>query len=256
MKNRVEQVVRSAGELLLQAAKTGTVVHEKEGIGNFVTDCDVATQQFLQRELKALLPSAAFVGEEENCEPYRNRGACWIVDPIDGTANFTRGIGYSAVSVGLVEDGVPTVGVVYNPFSGELFSAGQGEGAFLNGTPIHVSQRPLNKALVSFGATIYHRDVTEKMFRLLRTMFEHCEDIRSFGSAALDLCQVAAGRLDAFWELRLSPWDYAAAACILNEAGGRIGSIEGGSLPFDAPSTVLAASEAAYAEALALFQTV
>ena len=256
LRKSVEQIVLAAGKLLLEAAKNGTVVHEKEGIGNFVTDCDVATQRFLQRELKGLLPGSAFVGEEEGSEIYRSDCACWVVDPIDGTANFTRGIGYSAVSVGLVEGGVSAIGVVYNPFSGDLFSAAHGEGAFLNGAPIHVSKRPLNKALVSFGATIYHRDVTEKMFRLLRIMFEHCEDIRSQGSAALDLCQVAAGKLDAFWELRLSPWDYAAAACILVEAGGRIGSIEGGSLPFDAPSTVLATNETAYAEALALFRTV
>lgn len=256
LRKSVEQIVLAAGELLLEAAKTGTVVHEKEGVGNFVTDCDLATQQFLQRELKGLLPGSAFVGEEEGSETYRSGGDCWIVDPIDGTANFTRGIGYSAVSVGLVRDGVPSVGVVYNPFSGELYSATRGEGAFLNGSPIHVSRRPLNRALVSFGATIYHRYVTERMFRVLQTVFARCEDIRSHGSAALDLCSVAAGRLDAYWELRLSPWDYAAAACILTEAGGRIGSMEGGNLPFDGPSTVLAANETAYAEALELIRNI
>ncbi|MEA5049006.1 MAG: inositol monophosphatase family protein [Eubacteriales bacterium] len=254
MREKVEQIVRSAGELLPKAAKAGVVVQEKEGIGNFVTDCDVAVQHFLQKALKELLPQAAFVGEEENLEPYRNEGACWIVDPIDGTANFLRGFGYSAVSVALVEDSRPVVGVVYNPFSGELFSAEQGGGAYLNGRPIHVSSRPLKKSLVSFGATSYKRDITDRMFRVLREVFDRCEDIRSFGSAALDICQVAAGRLDVFWELKLYPWDYAAAACILSEAGGRIGPVNGGELPYGTPSSVLAANSEAYSDMSALFR--
>lgn len=251
MRIEIERVMRAAGELLLRAAENGTAVHVKEGIGNFATDCDVETQRFLQRELKALYPGAAFFGEEDDRLPDRN-GACWIVDPIDGTTNFMRGIGYCAVSVGLVEDGVPVAGAVYNPFSGELFSARQGEGAFLNGKPIHVSERPLSRAVASFGATIYRRDVTDRMFRVLRGLFDQCEDVRGFGSAALDMCQVAAGRLDVFWELRLSPWDYAGAACVLREAGGSAASMEGAELPYDAPSSVLAANAAAFEQALAI----
>ncbi len=252
MREAIEQIARSAGAMLLDAVEQGITVHEKDGIGNFVTDCDEAVQRFLQRELKAVWPEAAFVGEEDGKDACRSQGACFIVDPIDGTTNFIRSLGSSVVSIGLVENGVPKIGVVYNPFSGELFSAERGRGAALNGSPIHVSGRPLKNALVSFGMTSYQRDLTVRMFRTLQALFEHCEDFRSFGSAALDICRVAAGRLDAYLELRLHPWDYAGASCILLEAGGRITTAEGGTLPFDATASVLAANGACYEEALAI----
>jgi len=248
----MERAARAAGDMLLAAAQKGTAVHQKDGIGNFVTDCDQAVQRFLQKELKAVLPDAAFVGEEDGQDAYCAQGACFIVDPIDGTANFIRSLGCSVVSIALVEDGEARIGVVCNPFSGELFSAERGRGASLNGRPIHVSRRTLQSALVSSGMTSYQRDLTERTFRTMAGMFERCEDLRMFGSAALDICQVAAGRLDAFWELRLHPWDYAGAGCILREAGGQITTAEGGPLPFDQTASVLAANAVCYEDALAV----
>jgi len=252
MQKAVEYIARSAGKLMLEAQKDGTNVHKKEGVGNYVTDCDRATQAFLQKELANVLPQAVFVGEEEGGDVYRPDGYCWIVDPIDGTANFIRSMGYSAVSIGLVRDGKPELGVVHNPFSGEMYSAMRGEGATLNGYPIRVSDRRLKEAIVTFGATSYRKDVTDRMFRTLRSLFDNCEDLRQLGAASLDICRVAAGKLDAFLELRLSPWDYAAGMCVLLEAGGRITTAEGESVRFDTETSVLAANAACYEEALAV----
>lgn len=252
MQKAVEYIARSAGKLMLEAKKDGMGIRKKDGVGNFVTDCDEAIQAFLQRELAEVLPQAAFVGEEAGGKPYRPDGCCWIVDPIDGTTNFIRSMGYSAVSIGLIQDGKPELGVVYNPFSGEMYSAKSDEGATLNGNPIHVSERRLRDAIVTFGATNYQKDVTDRMFRTLRGLFDHCEDLRQFGAASLDICRVAAGRLEAFLELRLYPWDYAAGMCILIEAGGRITTAEGEPLPFDGETSILAANDACYAEALSI----
>jgi myo-inositol-1(or 4)-monophosphatase len=161
-------------------------------------------------------------------------------------------MGYSAVSIGLVKDGEPELGVVYNPFTCELYSARRNNGARLNGNPIHVSERSLKHAFVTFGATSYHKDITDRMFRTLRGLFDHCEDLRQFGAASLDICRVAAGRLDAFMELRLYPWDYTAGMCILLESGGRITTTEGEPLLFDSETSVLAANSACYEEALSI----
>ncbi len=252
MQKAVEYIARSAGKMMLDATKTGTSIHKKDGIGNFVTDCDEAIQAFLQKELSRALPQAVFVGEEDGGDTFRPDGYCWIVDPIDGTANFIRSMGYSAVSIGLVKDGVPELGVVYNPFSCEMYSAECGNGATLNGRSIHVSDRPLEDAIVTFGATSYQKDLTDRMFRTLRSLFDHCEDLRQFGAASLDICRVAAGRLDAFMELRLSPWDYAAGMCILLESGGRITTAEGEPIPFDSETSVLAANDVCYDKALSI----
>ena len=250
MLKKIEKAVRRAANIMLTAEKRGTGVHAKEGVGNYVTDADVAVQRFLQKELHKILPEAAFVGEESGGDAFCADRPCWIVDPIDGTTNFIRSLHCSVVSAGLIEDGAPKFGVVYNPYSGELFSAERGRGAFCNGRRIAASGRPLAKSVVSFGATVYHRDLTKRMFATLGDLFEHCEDLRQFGSAANDICQVAAGRLDAFVELRLYPWDYAGAMCVLLEAGGKISTAEGGELPFDAPSSLLAAGAGCYGEAL------
>jgi myo-inositol-1(or 4)-monophosphatase len=161
-------------------------------------------------------------------------------------------MGYSAVSIGLVKDGKPELGVVYNPFSRELYSAKRGGGASLNGRPIHVSVRPMKDAIITFGATNYQKDLTDRMFRTLRGLFDRCEDLRQFGAASLDICRVAAGRLDAFVELRLNPWDHAAGACILQESGGRITTAEGAPIPFDSETSILAANDICYEQALSV----
>jgi len=246
---QIEAVVREAGARLLAAEDAA--VTEKDGIGNFVTDQDIATQKFLYKKLGELLPDARFVGEEDEEHGETPDGRCIIIDPIDGTANFIRGANYSAISVGIVENGVPTHGVVYNPWSAELYRAEKGKGAFLNDRPIRVSDKPLEKGIAVVGFTSYARDLNERQFGIFRRLFDACQDLRCLGSAALDICGVAAGRWESFTELRLMPWDYAAAQCILQEAGGILTTVDGTDAGFSGETSILAASETCYADVLA-----
>ena len=246
MRKKLEELVRSVGRQLLTCQDYG--IEEKEGIGNYVTQMDTLLQEQLRAQLSQLLPEAGFQGEEDGA--CQTTGLRWIVDPIDGTTNFIRGLHYSCVSVALAEDNTPLMGVVYNPYTNQCYSAQRGEGAWCNGTALKVTDHSLARSLVSVGFTAYEREQTDQMFRLFRNLFDNCEDIRCFGSAALDLCAVAAGALDVFVELQLKPWDYAAAACIITEAGGNISDIMGNPLPFDKGSSVLASNHAAYEQAL------
>ena len=151
-----------------------------------------------------------------------------MVDPIDGTTNFTRRMNYSSISVALVHNGQTEYGVVYNPYVGELFAARRGHGATLNGAPIHVSDNDVPHAIVVCGSTIYDRTYTDRNFSILRRLYDRCLDYRRFASAALDCCQIAAGRAEIFFECRLSPWDYAAGTLIAQEAGATATRLEGG----------------------------
>lgn len=248
MREKLIALVSRAGKKLLTGE--GRTVTEKEGIGNYVTELDKSLQEQLRAELSALLPEAGFQGEEGG--KTQVTGLRWIVDPIDGTTNFVRNLHYSCVSVALARDNTPLLGVVYNPYLDLCYSAEKGKGAFCNGASLSVTDRPLDRSLVSVGFTAYEREMTDRMFRLFRALFDHCEDIRSFGSAALDLCVVGAGGLDAFVELQLHPWDYAAAACVITEAGGVISDLEGDPLPLSHASGVLAGNKANYAQVLDL----
>lgn len=245
----IQTIVRQAGGRLLAAENP--VVRPKSGIGNFVTDQDLETQRYLRRELTALVPGVSFMGEEDDTHAPPAGGQCFIVDPIDGTANFIRGANYSAISVALAENGAPVMGVVFNPWSGEMFSAERGRGAWCGDKRIRVSPRPLSEGIVVMGLSSYKRDFNERQFRIFRTFFDRCADMRILGSAALDICGVACGRWEAFAELCLSPWDYAAAMCILSEAGGRLTDADGLPVGFSGETSVLAASAACYPDALA-----
>ena len=247
MRTKLEALVRTVGQQLLTCKEYG--IEEKEGIGNYVTQMDTLLQEQLRCQLAQLLPEAGFQGEEDDASQIS--GLRWIVDPIDGTTNFIRGLHYSCVSVALAQDNTPLLGVVYNPYTDQCYSAKIGEGAWCNGISLQVTDRSLARSLVSVGFTAYEREQTDQMFRLFRNLFDNCEDIRCFGSAALDLCAVAAGALDVFVELQLKPWDYAAAACIITEAGGKISDVMGNPLPLEKGSSVLASNDTAYAQALA-----
>ena len=153
------------------------------------------------------------------------------MDPIDGTTNFVRDLRQSAISVALARDGAVEYGVVYDLYKDELFSARRGGGAFLNGSPIHVSTRPLSKGVFGMGTAIYKREYLEPTMRLTEQLFRRSCDFRRLGSAALDLCNVACGRTEVFFEYSLCPWDYAAGSLLVCEAGGRICTLEGKPLP-------------------------
>ena len=231
MLEKIIAIVREAGEIVLGATDIAGKTEEKSGAADLVTKYDIAVENFLREKLTALLPEALFYGEEsEKCgDP--TKGWVFIVDPIDGTTNFVRSLNQSAISVGLYRDGTAEYAVVLDPFKNELFSAQRGRGAFLNGAPIHVSDRPLSKGIFGMGTAIYNREFEEQTMAVTAQLFARSCDFRRMGAAALDLCYTAAGRYDAFFEFSLAPWDYAAASLVIREAGGRICTMEGEELP-------------------------
>ena len=188
-----------------------------------------------------ILPDAKFFAEEkENAREDTKSGLCFVIDPIDGTTNFIHDYRSSAVSVGLLADGIPVYGAVLDPYKNELFSAYTGEGAFCNGERIAVSKHDLAHSLVCFGTSPYYKEeLADGAFSLAKDLFMSSSDIRRGGSAAIDMCAVACGRMDVFFENRLSPWDYMASYVIIHEAGGKMTNYRGEPVHFDAPDAVV-----------------
>ncbi len=238
--SQITEAVRACGEIILHADRGKSCIDEKAGHANFVTTYDKKVQQELQRRLAEILPEAVFVGEEEDIHASVADGYAFIVDPIDGTTNFIKDYHLSAISVGLALDGERYMGVVYNPYLKELFTAVRGQGAYLNGAPIHVSSEPLENGVVLFGTAPYYEELNKKSFEMAYDYFKRSLDVRRSGSAALDLCSVAAGRAELFFELRLCPWDFAAGSLIVEEAGGKVTTVEGTPVTLDAPCSMLA----------------
>ena len=242
--NILMQTMRACGEIMRSAHKKDDVddgIIEKPGSANFVTAYDVRVQQVLMERLAAILPEAKFFAEEkENSGDDTKSGLCFVIDPIDGTTNFIHDYKSSAVSVGLLFDGKPVFGAVYDPYKDEMFTAHIGEGAFCNGQPIHVSAHDLFHSLVCFGTSPYYKDeLADDAFALAKDLFVNSSDIRRGGSAAIDMCAVACGRMDVFFENRLSPWDYMASYVIITEAGGCMNNYAGAPVVFDRADCVV-----------------
>ncbi len=248
MENGLISVIREAGKIVLSAHDAEKSVEVKPGEANFVTYYDKAVQEFLFSRLAALYPDFAFVGEEDGADDIDRLtgGKAFVIDPIDGTTNFMRGIHQSSISVALCEGGEVRVGAVLNPFADELYYAEKGGGAVLitkNGfRPLHVSPRALENGLVLFGTTPYYAETYDETFRILRLLFDGSLDVRRMGSAALDLCMIAAGQGEAFFEVCLSPWDYAAGNLIVTEAGGTVTRLDGSPVKLNEKGSILAAS--------------
>lgn len=237
---QITDEMKKAGEIILNADRAGSFVDEKAGHANFVTTYDKKVQQSLQSRFKEILPEAVFVGEEEDIHASIEKGYAFIVDPIDGTTNFIKDYKASCISVALLKDGEQLFGAVYNPYLNEMFTAVKGKGAFLNGKPIHVSKNSIENSIVIFGTSPYYEELNKKSFDTAYEYFRRALDVRRTGSAAIDLCSIAAGRAEIFFELRLSPWDYAAGSLIVTEAGGKVATFEGDPLVFDRPISVKA----------------
>ena len=215
--NLAGRVAKTAGDNLL--SKHGFRVEQK-AMNDFVTEVDRETEQFIRNELLAQCPEDSFLGEEYGVTD--GGEGCWIVDPIDGTTNFIRGIPLYTVSIGYRVRGELLLGCVYCPRLGELYMAESGKGATLNGESIHVSQIADHRnALVAISFSHRNMDDRKRMMKLLSTLTE-LNDMRRTGSAAFDLCQVACGRTEGFIELRLNIYDIAAGIVILKEAGGTV----------------------------------
>ncbi|MBP5570148.1 MAG: inositol monophosphatase [Prevotella sp.] len=237
MIDRVKRLVRKASEEML--TDTFEIAH-KEGFANIVTSSDLAVQNVLKEGLASLLPGSGFLCEEEDRHQL-GKEYTWIIDPIDGTANYSRGIDQCAICVGLKHHEDMELSVVYLPRTEELFSAVKGQGAFLNGKAIHVSSRQFADAVMSTALPVYHKEYADVCSEIIKETFKQCNDIRRFGAAAPELCYLAMGRTELYFEYLLSPWDYAAASLIVTEAGGVIANLDGHTPPLTEPSGFLAA---------------
>lgn len=218
---QVQQIVRQTDSIIFNS---DLLQHTfTKGPADYVTLADKRVQTYLQDSLSNLYPQIQFMGEEKNNDEIDFGNDMWILDPIDGTTNLIQSCNFSAVSLGLWNGKTQSIvlGIIYQPFSKEFFYAAEGQGAFLNDSPIHVSsKKELNNCVISAGTTPYHKQFADEVFEASKKVFLNCADIRRTGSAALDMAYVACGRLDGYFDKILSPWDYAAGYLIVKEAGG------------------------------------
>lgn len=198
--------------------------HTREkGEKDYVTEVDLLVQSRVTDQLRRWYPQVQMLAEEKDNEQVDTGGDYWILDPVDGTSNLMHDFHHSALSLAYCEDGELKFGLIYNPFTDELFWAEKGKGAFLNGESIHVSsKKTLEESLILFGTCPYHRERSREDFELFRRVFLRSQDVRRLGSAALDLAYIACGRSDLFFERDLKPWDYAAGLILIEEAGGTV----------------------------------
>lgn len=252
MLNKLEAVVRQAGDMML--TDMDTAVHQKEGHFNYVTDMDLKIQEFLRKALPSVVPDSQFFSEEQENRQLSDVPT-WIVDPIDGTINFMRGRGCSAVSVALLKDKTPILAAVYNPFTKEMFTAEKGKGCHLNGEQVSVSDRGFEKALVTFGTSPYVPALARQGMQAAYQMLLKAGDLRRSGSAALDLAWVACGRCECFFEMELSPWDYAAGALLVTEAGGIFSQPLNDSVDFGKPACILVSNPLCFEAAKQIVQS-
>lgn len=238
--NKITALVKECGAVILNADREKMAIDIKSGVADLVTEYDKNIQAQLEIGLKEILPEARFIGEEGSSDKLSDDGYAFIVDPIDGTTNFVKDYHHSAISVALLKGKEAVAGIVYNPYLDEMFSAIKGQGAFLNGKKISVSAQPLDKALVLFGSAPYNKELFPKAIEILTDYFYKALDIRRSGSAALDLCSVACGRAELYFELIVSPWDFAAGKLIVEEAGGVVTTIDGEPLSFEGKTSISA----------------
>jgi len=227
----IQSAERRAAELVMHAQ--GIIAESKTGRRDVVTEYDCKVQQLLMELLSEAEPGAHFFCEEQNERDSLSAAQLFIIDPIDGTMNFVHGFHHSCISIAYAEYGELLAAAVYNPYMDEMFSAVKGMGAYLNGKRISVSEAPLKESVVCFGTAPYSAALRDMTFDYARKVYDASLDLRREGSAALDLCSVAAGRAGLYFELMVSLWDYAAGVLIVNEAGGECCDVFGKDLPFD-----------------------
>ncbi len=223
-----KRLASEAGRIQREHYEGEFEIHTKSAIIDLVTDVDRACERLIVEAIQRERRGDAILAEEGGGTDHPDAEWRWVIDPLDGTSNYAHGYPRFCVSIGVEQRGVATVGVVYDPLLNELFSAVRGEGATLNGRPIHVTEESrLGQAMLATGfAYDVHRS-EEDNINHFASMVKSARAIRRDGSAALNLCYVAAGRFDAFWELKLHPWDVAAGIVLVEEAGGRTSDFAG-----------------------------
>lgn len=234
MLNQIIEAVKEA-VLIYKQADNDLDVCQKTSNVNLVTKYDKKIQEFLIEKLSRITPNASFFCEEGDDRKELTDGYCYIIDPIDGTTNFIKGFNHSAISVGLAKDKELIIGVVADPDKNNIYYAQKGCGAYLNGKRIHVSDCALSESLVMFGTCPYEHELAHETFKLTEKVFYKALEVRRSGSAALDICYVASGKADLYYEMIIRPWDWAGASVILTEAGGLYSKID--SSPIDLSKT-------------------
>jgi len=239
----MEKAARQAGELLSRRqASLGDLEVESKGRHDFVTQADREAEEIVAASLDESCPGIPFLAEESDRRKSSSQRR-WIVDPLDGTTNFIHGYPFFAVSIAFQDGGELRAGVVFDPMRDEMFSAEAGGGATLNGRPIRVSgQQSLDKSLLVTGFPLRELAHLEEYLKGFRRLLSVTAGVRRDGSAALDLCWVAAGRSDGFWEMGLAPWDVAAGGLIVQEAGGLVSDYKGGGSWLEGRSIVAASA--------------
>jgi myo-inositol-1(or 4)-monophosphatase len=226
------QIARDAGQILRDRFGQPHDVRFKSTI-DLVTETDQAAEDLIADRLRALCPEHDLLCEEGSVGLSVGASYRWVVDPLDGTTNFAHGLPTFAVSIALEDAGVPVVGVVYDPMRDELFLARQGAGATLNGSPIRVSAVDHLIASILVTGFSYDFERRAQQAEVWRDFLTRVQAIRQTGSAALNLCYIAAGRLEGYWERGISPWDVSAGAVIVTEAGGMVTDMRGGTFHSD-----------------------
>jgi myo-inositol-1(or 4)-monophosphatase len=253
--NVMVQAARKAGRTLKRDfGEVEQLQVSLKGPANFVTAADRRAEQILYEELTRTRPGYGFLGEEGGRREGADKTHTWIVDPLDGTTNFLHGVPHFAVSIALEREGTIVAGVTYNPANDDLFTAERGKGAFLNDQRLRVAGRQrLVDALLACGLPHHGRGDLALFRKEFAAVQDKVAGLRRFGAATLDLAWVAAGRLDAYWERNISPWDMAAGLLLVREAGGYVSDLDGGDAMF-AKGHILAGNESMHRQLLRLLQ--
>ncbi|MEM6981263.1 MAG: inositol monophosphatase family protein [Planctomycetota bacterium] len=251
------EAAKLAGDVLMRYREQGVTMRDKSALGgktyDLVSDADLESEQVIAALIESRFADHAILGEEAFQETDIQAEHLWIVDPLDGTNNYAHGLDHFAVSIGYYESGRAKAGVIWNPSRGDLYTAIDGGGAFHNSRPVKVSDHDqLNQSMIGCG---FYYDRGE-MMRCTLSAIEDCFEadihgIRRFGTASLDLCLVGCGQLDAFFEYNLSPWDFAAGALFVREAGGRITTGRGDPLQLT-PTSVLVSNDRLHPKMLSI----
>jgi len=226
--NTAIEAVHKGGDLLMKYRdRVDAIPVERKARGDYTSEIDHACEATIRNDLQRRYPDHAIVGEEDGKSGDSDH--VWLIDPIDGTSNYLRGIPHYAISIALAVKGRVEHGVVYDPVRDELFAASRGQGATLNNRRIRVSGRSnLSGAILGAAFPFRQRRLMPAYSAMFDALFDQAEDVRRAGAASLDLAYVACGRLDGYWELDLKPWDVAAGALLVQEAGGVVMDIAGG----------------------------
>ena len=238
LKAKAVEAARIAGTILLDHARAGVQIEHKDEV-NLVTEADRRSEQAIVDAIRKTYPEHRILAEERGLEARGESPYQWVIDPLDGTTNFAHGFPLYCVSIALEYERQIILGVVLDPTRQELFTAELGRGAAMNGRPISVSKAPrLDAALLVTGFAYDIRHSPDNNLNHFSRFSLRAQGVRRTGAAAIDLCYVAAGRFDGFWEMKLHPWDMAAGALIITEAGGRMSDFKGGAFSIYGPELV------------------